>query len=310
MSSAPQQKDANGNGTRVNIQPNSFAASGRSGITATMKPHLQQEILLRQEPERNFAATSTSAQGLAFPSNDHEMELLNQRENELIRLRNAHNQIMEEELVARGQRLAAGAAGSDDSFRAEYIERIVALQEQRQREAELLMSLPGRQLGQYPFNVLQQPNQLMALNGAAPSRFPNGHATASFNQGLLSANGYNLQPFGMACAQGAHDQQLQLLQQQVLAKRQENQQAALRNQAIMGAAGMAVPNSSTNQQFMNLQQQQLGQLNGNQILGMAQQMHSGGPSYMMNGKMITIYLLCLVLFYLLCKIKLNPLLIF
>lgn len=77
---------------------------------------LQQEMLRRQEIEWKVAAASASPSGLFLPGPDVELEILSQRENELIRLRNAHNQMMEAELMARSARDPMTAAGSIGGF--------------------------------------------------------------------------------------------------------------------------------------------------------------------------------------------------
>eukprot|EP00804_Cyclotella_cryptica_P003342 CCRYP_012837-RE/>CCRYP_012837-RE protein AED:0.30 eAED:0.30 QI:969/0.75/0.8/1/0.5/0.4/5/88/773 len=259
------QADNDGN-SRMNAQPNSLAVAGlRMGSLMTLNPLLfQQEMLRRQEIERNLMAISASA--LRIPCPDAELEILSQRENELIRLRNAHSQMMEAELVARSDDNATAGTGIDDSFRTESIERIVALQEQRRRQAELMIGLPGHQLGQWTFNMLHQHNQSLSLSGLASSGAAPQWPASPFEQGFVFANRSNIEPNGMVHGQGGHIVSVgqgRFNEQPPPNEQRNNEQSAIRNQALIREAALEQNRSQLlsgfnrpNQYSRNLSQQQ------------------------------------------------------
>jgi len=180
---------------------NSRYAAASAGTTG-MNPLLLQEEMRRQEmlaASGGYAAASAAVP----PTPENNATLLARRE-ELVRLNDAHNRIMEAELAARAMRdrVAAAqvaqdrvAAAQNESFRADSIERIVALQEQeaaRQRENEKLKQaelseLSGRAFGGVLHHHQGAGAQMpMAAAGGGVDRFFDA-ATAPYGGGNVRA---------------------------------------------------------------------------------------------------------------------------
>lgn len=294
------QANDSGNSS-ANAQTNSLAADGlRMDPLITLNPLLfQQEMLRRQQIGRNIAAASTSS--LRLPCHDAELEILSRRENELIRLRNAHSQMMEAELIARSDNNAATTAGIDDSFLPESIERIVALQEQRRRQSELVIGPPGRQLGQWAFNVLQQQKPLLSLAGLSSFGAMHQWPATSLEQGFVFANRSNLEPKGFVHGQDKHAvsyAQGGFEEQPFSGERKNNEKTALMNQELFRAASLEQSRSQflsefniSNQYSRHRPQQQkhlerlmLLQQSNDQLMMVDPQFH-GSEAFIMNGEM-------------------------
>jgi hypothetical protein len=287
---------------RANAQTNSLAAAGlRMEALITLNPFLfQQEMLRRQQIERNITAASASS--LRLPCHDAELEILSHRENELIRLRNAHSQMMEAEIVVRSDSNAAATAGIDGSFRPESIERIAALQEQRRRQAELMIGLPGRQLGPWAFNMLQQQNQSLSLAGLASFGAVHQWPASSFEQGFVFANRSNLEPNGSVHGQDRYtfsNGQGRFNEQPLSREKKKNEQTVLMNQELFQAASVERSRSqflsefnSSNQYSRHNPQQQshierlmrLQQLSNDQLMMVDPQFHRS-ESFILNGEL-------------------------
>jgi hypothetical protein len=240
---------------------------------------LQQEMLRRQELELTLASAASA--GLAFSSHDAELDMLNRHENELLRIRrNAQSQIMGAELSR--DRMTATNLPTDDSFRTESIEGIVALQEKRRREMEQMMGLPGRQLGEQTFNLLHPQNRTLALAGMPSS--------AAHQYDAFSAIGRNFGPTDFASAR-YHNMQRQLVEQEAFANQQNNHQlAALQNQALFGAAGMHPTWNHSNQHYQMLQRQQQLELMRMHQLPHNQYQYAAPQVQMPNGELLLPFL--------------------
>jgi hypothetical protein len=226
----------------------STASSRASGLGVEFAA--RQEMIRRHLLDRTFAAaTASSTSGLAHPNHDAELELLIRRENELLSLRSAHGQRM----AGLGLRINQMTAGSnEDSFRNESIEAIVALQEQRRKEVEEMMGLPGHQLGeQQAFNLLnQRAYQSSALAGMASSA-----TMASTAAQGLSPVGRNLEPNELATASYLQQLQRRVAKQKALAF-QNYGLAAMRNWAIAGQSRMPSSTLNYSNEYLHMLQQQ------------------------------------------------------
>jgi len=157
-------------------------------------------LLLQQEMRRQDMLASSGGFAAAAHPHDNNAALLARREEELVRLHDAHNRIMEAELAARAMRDRVAAAQSqaaqaqDESFRADSIERIVALQEQqahRKREIEKLKQAElSEQTGRAFGGVLRYPTaaQMPTAAAAGGDRFYDAAASAYGGARAGSAN--------------------------------------------------------------------------------------------------------------------------
>lgn len=213
--------------------PTALSRAAGLGLGLAANPFsLRQEMFPRQlDP----LAAASSTNGVAYPNNhDIELELLSRRENELLGLRSAHNQLIAG-LGPRNNRMTAdanGAAGSEDSFPNESIEAIVALQKRRHKQVEEMMGLPGHH-GERVFNLLRPQNQPSALAGMA----------SSAAQGLLT-DGRGLDPSELATASYLQGLQRGIEERQALDYQNIGLAAMQRNWALAGEARM--PSSALN----------------------------------------------------------------
>jgi len=223
---------------------NSRYAAASAGATG-MNPLLLQQEMRRQEM---LAASGgyTAASAAVHPPPENNATLLARRE-ELVRLNDAHNRIMEAELAARAMRDRVAAAqvaqdrvvaAQNDSFRADSIERIVALQEQeaaRQRENEKLKQAElseqssrafGGVLHHHQAAVAQMP---MAAAGGGVDRFFDAAAApyGGGNARALSADSMAAGTRNQIAEEMAFRGRMQrrMLEEEVI-----KQQAALNNQ--------------------------------------------------------------------------------
>jgi hypothetical protein len=259
------QQDATGGAVDgYNLPPSEasyFASSHASGLGLELAA--RQEMIRRHLLNQTLAAaTASSTSGLAHSHPDAELDHLIRRENELLGLRSAHSQLMAG-LGLGNNRMTADAhdaAGSgEDSFRNESIEAIVALQEQRRKQVEEMMGMPGRQLGEQAFNLLRERNQYSSLAGMTSSA---AMASSAAAQGLLTG-GHNLEPDELATASYLQGAQRRIEEQEAL---------AFRNNGLGGGqAGMPSTLNYPNEYLHMLQllqhQQQLSLLQMQSLAG-------------------------------------------
>jgi len=174
---------------------NSRYATASAGATG-MNPFLLQQEMRRQE--MLTASGGYAAASAAVPPPPEKNATLLARREELVRLNDAHNRIMEAELAARAMRdrVAAAqvaqdrvAAAQNESFRADSIERIVALQEQeaaRQRENEKLKQAEFSEQSGRAFGGVLHHHQAAAAQ--MPMAAAGGGVDRFFDTAALSAD--------------------------------------------------------------------------------------------------------------------------
>lgn len=258
-----------------------------AGVGGGMNAYMlqaQQEMIHRQELERLMLAAGSHplTAAAALPINN-ELELLNRRKDELIRLRNTHNHIMEAELVARACNQHASA---------EEMELFILLQEQRHREKELQeMAAARRQL--HLLNQ-SQANQMNAIETAPLSANERDRyreaAEAAYRRELQLAASSN----GISAERALHEKALaeefelrqsmqrRLAEEEALAEQQKQQalftMRAHQQAALLQKAGLESVNEMRRQQ---MQQQELyrlmllQQVPDDELILMASQLNSG-----------------------------------
>eukprot|EP00804_Cyclotella_cryptica_P003348 CCRYP_012838-RA/>CCRYP_012838-RA protein AED:0.04 eAED:0.04 QI:194/1/1/1/1/1/4/108/663 len=257
----------------------------------TVNPFLlQQEMLRRQEIEWKLAAAS----GLTFPGPDAELEILSQRENELIRLRNAHNQMMEAELMARSARDPMAAAGSIGGF------PIAATADVRRsfglglglgsitQETEIA----SRQRYTQPASAAQASASSESARLSADERDRLSEVADQAYRTVLAAKG--LQAKSDDCRKMGdkdlaqevelHENvQRRLMEEEALAEQQKKQAAAaLRSDASIALERAELYRRQQQEEFFRLMQMQQFQLPGDDLLTLQSRIRGGIPMTVSN----------------------------
>jgi hypothetical protein len=289
---------------------NPFAASAGLGLGASLpavNPFLlQQEIIRRQELERTLAVGHSTSGSAYSGHDDSELDVLSRRENELLRIRNAHNQIVEAELLARSARMESGlpmasvaglggglpfagmggfglGLGSAGLGLGAETETANILLASRQRALEA---------ASMPAPAAQIPVASEATRLSAEERDQLSKAADQSYRTALEANG--LPAAGLANSEDgrkigdkdlAHEAELhenvqrQLMEQEAIAEQQKKQAAAAaRTQALMGGTGldlerMEMFRRQQQEEMLRLIQLQQLQLPGDNLLSLQSRMH-------------------------------------
>lgn len=271
---------------------NPFAAAGLGLGAASMAMInpilLQQEMIRQQELDRILAANSR----LAVPGHEAGIDLLSCRENELLRLRNAHNQKMREVELACRNPLAAGVGGG-------FPLTASSMGGLGPGSSALDLGVEARALGAAAMAAASTASQVLSAN----ERDRLSKVADETFRTALAANG--LPPAGTSAKTDerlkdigdkdlAHEAELRdnvqrcLMEQEAMAEQEKKQAASLQlNTALMGGGldlerAELLRRQQQQEELLRLAHMQQFQLPGDDLLSAQSRMRSAMAMSMMN----------------------------